>query len=165
MFCMVIDHVRAGLAAACIILGCQPAAAQAPADAPAAQPDGQPTALDLVWSVRSGLNVAAFLCRDAVLVDHYNQIIRRHAAVLGMAYGAQEQRFRAAFGGRWERAFNDALTRQFNRYSLLPDRTAYCRWAAALAADLVQRPADELPGLAVQAAATLQNGPILVATQ
>lgn len=162
---MPMGQIRAGLAAMCIVMASQPAAAQAPADAAPGVQSGQPTALDLIWSVRSGLNVAAFLCGNAVLVDHYNRIIRRHAAVLGMAYGAQEQRFRAVFGGRWERVFNDALTRQFNRYSLLPDRTAYCRWATALATDLVQRPADELPALAVQAAAALQNGPILLATE
>jgi hypothetical protein len=160
----------------------QPAAGQAP-PAPSTEPlspsasvlppatvadpaaAAQPTALDLVWSVRSGLNVAAFLCRDAALIGQYNQILKRHAAVLAMAYAAQEQRFRTAFGNRWERPFNDALTRQFNRYSLLPDRAAYCRWATALAADLVQRPAEELPALATAAAAGLQPGPILVATE
>jgi hypothetical protein len=171
-----------GAALVAIGLAGQPAAGQAPpapppepssASASALPPEpvagataaAQPIALDLVWSVRSGLNVAVFLCGDAALIGQYNQVLKRHAAVLAMAYAAQEQRFRTAFGNRWERPFNDALTRQFNLYSLLPDRTAYCRWATALAADLVQRPAEELPALATAAAASLQPGPILVATE
>lgn len=139
-----------------------PAAAQAVAPiAPAA--DAAASALDLVWSVRSGLNVAALQCRNADLTRDYNLFLKRHASMLAAAYAAQEQRFRSQFAAGWQTQLDAALTRQFNMYVLLPDTQAFCRWATALAADLAQRGPEELAGLAAAATAAITPAaPILL---
>lgn len=103
---------------------------------------------DLLWSMRSGLNVAALQCGDAVLTGRYNLLLRRHAPSFAAAYAAQQAKFKHQYPADWQGRFDAALTRQFNAYALLPDRAAYCRWAARLAGDLANRAPGELDVLA-----------------
>ncbi len=148
-----------------LLLAAPAALLAAPAAAQTAAPVAETgaSALDLVWSVRSGLNVAALQCRNADLTSNYNVFLKRHANLLAAAYAAQEQRFRRQFAAGWQTQLDAALTRQFNMYVLLPDTQAFCRWATALAADLAGRAPDELAGLAAAATAAITPAaPILL---
>lgn len=107
-----------------------------------------------VWHLRSALNVAALGCTragDAQITSRYNAMLKAHATLLTQAYLAEENRYRAEHGARWQAVQDREATQLYNRYANHPEQSRFCREAAAIAADALRVSSDDLPRFAAAA--------------
>ncbi len=150
------------LAGGLILAGCSMGSRDAPPPAvtairPAAPPPAEAAILEgandtstaeMIWSLRGGLNVAALQCGNHSLSDNYNKFLKFHRSILNEAYAAEQARY-GKIHGRAGVARHDAdMTRLYNRFANMPNRSRYCGDAARLAAELASLPSDRLPAVA-----------------
>lgn len=91
-----------------------------------------------VWKLRSALNVAALACRRNSGVDigpRYNAMLKQHQTLLTQAYLAEEARYKAAHGHRWQTIQDREATSLYNRYANHPDPRRYCNEADRISKD------------------------------
>jgi hypothetical protein len=116
---------------------------------------GEASTAEMIWSLRGGLNVAALQCGNRSLSSSYNDILRKHRSILNEAYAAEQARY-GRIHGRAGVARHDAdMTRLYNRFANLPNRSRYCGDAARLAAEMLALPSERLPTVARRALARL----------
>lgn len=118
----------------------------------AAVPTRSPAAT--LWQLRSGLNVAALACRgadEAAIVAGYNKLLADHRDELATAYQAVSAEYRNAA------AFDDAMTRLYNRFAAPAGQAGLCG-AALVVLDEANAHADAPLGtLAEPALAMLED--------
>lgn len=107
-----------------------------------------------LWQLRSGLNVAALACRqpeDDMIVAGYNKLLADHRDELAVAYKAQV----AEFSG--PAAFDDAMTRLYNRFAAPAGADALCDSARVVLDEANAHPERPLGELAAPALAMLED--------
>jgi hypothetical protein len=85
-----------------------------------------------LWSLRSGLNVAALMCADRDLALAYNWLLRAHAPALAQAWSNEQRRFQAQHGSQWQAAQDRHLTIQYNLFANTGDRVRFCAEARSI---------------------------------
>jgi hypothetical protein len=121
------------------------------ADGSFATPNAGLTPAATLWHMRAGLNVAALACRadEGTTVARYNALLAMHRAALTSAEARYAAEFRAQ-GGNWRDRYDDAMTRLYNYWSMVPARAGFCAAAAQTLADAAGVPADALPAFAAE---------------
>jgi hypothetical protein len=134
-----------------------PIAPAAPlADAP--PPPTQQASAEMVWALRSGLNVAALLCNNRSLTNNYNQMLKVHRILFNDVYAAEQARYRQLHGSAWQARQDVAMTRLYNGFASVPDRRRFCTMGERIAADVVAMPSAELVHIAGRALSALEPG-------
>jgi hypothetical protein len=92
---------------------------------------------ETIWHMRSALNVAALSCRSGPyrqIASNYNQMLRRHRAVLAEAYAQEQAVFRARYGKDWQRRQDSHLTSLYNGFANLATQRPFCATAMTISA-------------------------------
>lgn len=106
---------------------------------------------DVVWNLRSALNVAAIGCRGsegAALVNAYNAMLTADSKPLKAAYDGSRARYKASFGKEWETQWDQQSTRVYNFFSQIVAHAEFCIAAAAVADQVKAVPPASLPTFA-----------------
>ncbi len=93
----------------------------------------------IVWNLRSALNVAALNCRQpqhADIVVDYRALLRTHAARLAAANRGVDTGFRARFGAGYVRQREAYLTKVYNFYAFPPTQPTFCDAALLVGRDM-----------------------------
>ncbi|MEM8697108.1 MAG: hypothetical protein AAGE05_13895 [Pseudomonadota bacterium] len=111
--------------------------------------DGQPADIraNLVWNLRSSLNVAALNCQfwpSVMSVDNYNAILTHHADELNAAYEGLKTYFRRTAGRRWQSVMDEYTTTMYQSYVRVGSQRSFCHAAAETARDALARPKGQL---------------------
>ena len=98
-------------------------------------PDAQPQDLraNLIWNMRSSLNVAALNCQFwgyLNAVDNYNNLLHHHADELNGAYEGLKDYFRRTQGSSWQSAMDSYTTSMYQSYILIGSQRSFCNAAA-----------------------------------
>ena len=112
---------------------------------PAATPED--IRANLIWNLRSSLNVAALNCQHwpyLQAVDNYNAILLHHADELANAYEGLQNYFRRTRGGEWQSAMDVYTTSMYQGYVLVGAQRSFCHAAAAAAREALARPKGQL---------------------
>lgn len=102
---------------------------------------------NLVWNLRSSLNVAALNCQfwpSAMSVDNYNDILLHHADELNAAYEGLKSYFRRTQGRQWQSRMDEYTTSMYQSYILVGAQRSFCHAAAQIARDALSRPKGQL---------------------
>lgn len=113
-----------------------------------------------VWQLRSALNVAALGCAragDAAISARYNAMLKQHGPLLTQAYLAEEARYRAAHGARWQRVQDQEATRLYNRYANHPEPDRFCKEAGSISNDALRVSREDFPRFAAAALPRLET--------
>lgn len=82
-----------------------------------------------LWHLRSGLNVAALICRNMSMsnsiVSDYNRMLTKHMLLLRGAAQAEVDQFKDQ-GGQWQDHYDSHMTKVYNLYSLTQQRSQFC---------------------------------------
>lgn len=107
-------------------------------------PNRDVSAAATAWHVRAALNVAALRCADpdGRLAAAYNRFITTQKSALAAAHNA----LAAEYGNT--AAFDTAMTRLYNYFSLPPAGAGFCAAAVPIAAQGAALPAGALPAFA-----------------
>jgi hypothetical protein len=110
---------------------------------------GQPAEIqaNLVWNLRSSLNVAALNCQfwpTVMSVDNYNAILSHHRAELSGAYEGLRTYFRRTAGRSWQSAMDEYTTSMYQGYIRIGSQRSFCTAAAETARDALARPKGQL---------------------
>lgn len=122
-----------------------------PTTAPAASAGRSSAAI--LWQLRSGLNVAALACRqpeDAAIIAGYNRLLADHRDELATAYRTHSAEYAAPA------AFDDAMTRLYNRFAAPAGQDALCDSARIVLEEANANPGQQLAELAAPALAMLE---------
>ena len=88
-----------------------------------------------LWHLRSGLNVAALICRNTSMsnsiISNYNSVLTKHMLLLRGAAQAEVDLFKDQ-GGKWEDRYDNHMTKLYNLYSLTHQRPQFCAEANQL---------------------------------
>lgn len=90
---------------------------------------------ETVWHVRSALNVAALSCRGSgyhQIAGNYNQMLRRHRAMLADAYTEEQAQFRSKYGNDWQRRQDRHITSVYNFFANPIAARQFCAEAMAV---------------------------------
>jgi hypothetical protein len=102
----------------------------------------------LLWTLRSGLNVAALQCQFSPYlraVDNYNAILDHHSVELARAYTAIGGYFRRTHGQRdGQRMFDTWSTTNYNNFSSLYGQLGFCQTASDIAKETLARRKGEM---------------------
>ncbi len=104
-----------------------------------------------IWHLRSALNVAVLLCRDAdreAMIASYNRMLTQHKPLLAAASQAVLDRYKMRGGKSWQNAYDDHMTRVYNGYSGTLTRERFCASSRAVLAEVAAATADALTGRA-----------------
>lgn len=126
-----------------------PAALPPPPPPPPTPPPARTT--NAVWALRSGLNVAALMCRNHVLATNYNRMLRTHRSLFAAAQAEEEALYQARYGAAWQARHDAAMTSLYNRLANRTDRAGFCRTASLIAADMITMPSPEVDRRAAEA--------------
>lgn len=112
-------------------------------------PDAQPadTRANLIWNLRSALNVAALNCQywpTVDSVDNYNDLLLHHTAELAEAYEGLKGYFRRTQGNQWQSRMDEHTTSMYQSYVLVGAQRSFCHAAAETARDALSRPKGQL---------------------
>jgi hypothetical protein len=91
---------------------------------------------NLLWNLRSGLNVAALQCQFSPYlraVDNYNALLAHHSRELAAAYQSLEGYFRRVHGRTGPREFDQYSTQTYNNFSTLQAQLGFCQTASRIA--------------------------------
>ncbi|MGP1281695.1 MAG: hypothetical protein ACTS1X_01845 [Parasphingopyxis sp.] len=110
---------------------------------------GQPADIraNLVWNLRSSLNVAALNCQfwpSVMSVDNYNAILTHHADELNDAYEGLKSYFRRTAGRQWQATMDEYTTTMYQSYVRVGSQRSFCHAAAETARDALARPKGQL---------------------
>lgn len=110
-----------------------------------------PTAADtraqLVWNLRSALNVAALNCQYwpfAMTVRNYNDMLKHHAAELNDAHEGLKTYFRRTAGDDWQQAMDEYTTTMYQSYIRIGTQRAFCHVASDVTREALSRPKGQL---------------------
>jgi hypothetical protein len=114
-----------------------------------AMPNAQPQDVraNLVWNLRSSLNVAALNCQfwpTIMSVDNYNALLQHHSTELGAAYEGLRSYFRRTAGRRWQAVMDEYTTSMYQSYVRVGAQRSFCHAAAETARDALARPKGQL---------------------
>jgi hypothetical protein len=116
---------------------------------------------NLLWNLRSGLNVAALQCQFSSYlraVPNYNALLAHHAAELASAYTALNGYFRRVHGAaQGPRRFDDYSTATYNNFSTLQAQVGFCQTATNILKEALSRPKGELHLVARERMRELRN--------
>ena len=105
----------------------------------------------IVWNLRSALNVAALNCmkpeHGEIVVD-YRTLLRTHAQRLAAANRGVDSGFRARFGKGYVRQRESYLTKLYNFYAFPPPRQNFCNAALLVSRDMRTVPSAQLHNFA-----------------
>lgn len=113
--------------------------------------------MEVVWHVRSALNVAALACNDQAIVANYNAMLKQQKAALSTAYEAEAKGFQSARGGSWQAAMDAHMTRLYNYFAQYPVQRPFCAAASRVAADVQSVKPGELQGFSSTAITRLDQ--------
>ncbi len=102
---------------------------------------------NLIWNLRSSLNVAALNCQfwpSVMSVDNYNAILTHHADELSAAYEGLKAYFRRTAGRRWQSSMDEYTTSMYQSYIRVGSQRSFCTAAAEIARDALARPKGQL---------------------
>lgn len=102
---------------------------------------------NLIWNLRSSLNVAALNCQfwpTAMTVDNYNDILLHHADELNTAYEGLKAYFRRTQGNSWQSRMDEYTTSMYQSYILVGAQRSFCHAAAQIGRDALSRPKGQL---------------------
>lgn len=105
------------------------------------------TRANLVWNLRSSLNVAALNCQFwpyLNAVDNYNSLLRHHADELNAAYEGLKDYFRRTQGNSWQSAMDTYTTSMYQGYIRIGSQRSFCHAAAETIRDALARPKGQL---------------------
>ncbi len=117
-----------------------------------------------VWHLRSALNVAALACSRNSGIDigpRYNAMLRQHQTLLTQAYVAEEERYKAKHGRRWQAVQDREATSLYNRYANHPDPRRYCAEADSISKDAARVDSADFARFAAAALPRLEANPTL----
>lgn len=107
---------------------------------------------NVLWSLRSGLNVAALQCQFSPYLrtaDTYNRLLRQNATELGDAFETLKRYFIRKLGARAGiRGFDTYATRANQSWSKFDAQLAFCRAAADVGKRALAVPRGDLGGFA-----------------
>lgn len=92
---------------------------------------------ETIWHMRSALNVAALSCRDKSqnqIATNYNQMLRRHRAILANAYTEEQAQFRTKYGSDWQRRQDRHATSVYNFFANPIAARQFCEAAMTISA-------------------------------
>lgn len=101
----------------------------------------------IVWNMRSALNVAALDCvqpQHAEITVNYRNLLRVHAQRLAAANRGVDTGFRARFGAGYVRQRETYLTRVYNFYAFPPTLMNFCNAAMEVGRGAVAVPSAQL---------------------
>ena len=105
------------------------------------------TRANLIWNLRSSLNVAALNCQFwpyLNAVDNYNSLLRHHADELNSAYEGLKDYFRRTRGNSWQSAMDTYTTSMYQSYIRIGSQRSFCHAAAETIRDALARPKGQL---------------------
>ena len=121
----------------------------------------------LLWNLRSGLNVAALQCQFSAYlraVPNYNALLAHHSTELAAAYTALNGYFRRVHGAtQGPRRFDDYSTQTYNNFSTLQAQMGFCQTATNILKEALSRPKGELHIVARERMRELRNSLVPVA--
>ncbi len=111
--------------------------------------DAQPADIraNLIWNLRSSLNVAALNCQywpSVNAVDNYNALLTHHADELNSAYEGLKSYFRRTQGNQWQSRMDEFTTSMYQSYILIGAQRSFCHAAAETARDALAQPKGQL---------------------
>jgi len=103
------------------------------------------TRAELVWNMRSGLNVAALQCQfepTLMSVQNYNTLLYNHRAELKKAFDTLTKYFIRAAKGKaaGQTALDRFGTRTYTGFTAVASQLGFCQTAAAIAAEAAMAP-------------------------
>jgi hypothetical protein len=115
----------------------------------------------LLWNLRSGLNVAALQCQFSAYlraVPNYNALLAHHSGELAAAYTTLSGYFRRVHGAtQGPRRFDDYSTATYNNFSTLQAQMGFCQTATNILKEALSRPKGELHLVARERMRELRN--------
>ena len=115
----------------------------------------------MLWNLRSGLNVAALQCQFSPYlraVSNYNALLAHHSRELATAYTTLSGYFTRLHGAReGPRRFDDYSTTTYNNFSTLQAQMGFCQTATNIAKEALTRPKGELHVIASSRMRELRN--------
>ncbi|WP_156255738.1 hypothetical protein [Sandarakinorhabdus oryzae] len=121
-------------------------------------PEATAAGSDVVWALRGALNVAALICQNRSLAGDYNNILKRHRALLNDAYATEQARYQKIHGRAGVALHDKAMTRLYNGFASVPDRRRFCTQAVRVADELLALPSADVPRIARRALTTMEPG-------
>lgn len=102
---------------------------------------------NLIWNLRSSLNVAALNCQFwpyAMSVRNYNDLLQHHAVELNAAYEGLKSYFRRTAGGAWQERMDEYTTSMYQSYVVIGGQRGFCHIASDVAREALARPKGQL---------------------
>ncbi|MBC7986090.1 MAG: hypothetical protein H7X93_05390 [Sphingomonadaceae bacterium] len=102
---------------------------------------------NLIWNLRSGLNVAALNCQYWPLansVRNYNEILQHHATELAAAYEGLKAYFRRTAGASWQERMDEYTTTMYQSYVVVGGQRGFCHVASDVGREALTRPKGQL---------------------
>lgn len=102
---------------------------------------------NLLWNLRSSLNVAALNCQFwpyLNAVDNYNSLLRHHDEELAAAYEGLKDYFRRTQGRSWQSAMDTYTTAMYQSYIRIGSQRSFCHAAAETVREALGRPKGQL---------------------
>lgn len=112
-----------------------------------AAPTPEEARANLMWNLRSSLNVAALNCQYwpyAMSVRNYNDLLLHHAAELNTAYEGLKSYFRRVAGSEWQSRMDEFTTTMYQSYVVIGGQRGFCHVASDVARDALARPKGQL---------------------
>ena len=102
---------------------------------------------NLIWNLRSSLNVAALNCQYwpyAMSVRNYNDLLTHHAEELNAAYEGLKSYFRRTAGDAWQERMDEYTTTMYQSYIVIGGQRGFCHVASDIAREALARPKGQL---------------------
>lgn len=102
---------------------------------------------NLIWNMRSGLNVAALNCQYwplTMTVSNYNDILQHHATELAAAYEGLKAYFRRTAGAAWQERMDEYTTSMYQSYAVPGGQRGFCHVASDVGREALTRPKGQL---------------------
>jgi len=120
---------------------------------------------NLLWTMRSGLNVAALQCQfepTLLTVANYNYLLKDHAAELKKAYDTLGKYFvrTAKSKAAGQAAFDSYGTRTYSSFSTISGQYGFCQAAGSIEMDALFAPRGALGDLASRRMRELRNSSV-----
>lgn len=113
----------------------------------------------MVWNLRSGLNVAALNCRDAEhaeVLSNYKLLLKNHAKGLRAVNAKVDAEWKAKYGAGFIKAREKYMTEVYNHYSIPPVKPAFCNAALAVSREIPTLKAADLSSYAIRTLPSLE---------
>ncbi|MBU1755904.1 MAG: hypothetical protein KJ703_02770, partial [Alphaproteobacteria bacterium] len=108
----------------------------------------------IVWNLRSALNVAALNCMTTEhggLLANYTSFLDRYASKLSATNRALTSEFRAEYGPGYRDVQDSYMTRVYNYFALPPAQSRFCDIALVVSAEALAPEVEDLDIFAAEA--------------